>query len=103
MVRLAGSVEDCPPITRHVEPSHIQRVHRDVVTVVLHLLQGVAGREVGQVDGVAGHHPHLPPVSEPQVLLEVLLMVEDGPDDHFPLQLQRDDLEGGEPMVVGDG
>ena len=95
-------MKDGPSITRNVKPGDVQRVHVDVVSVVLHLLQRITGRETGQGDRVAGHHPHLAPVGEAEVLLEVLLMVEDGPDHNFALQLQRHNLEGRQPVLVRD-
>ena len=100
MVRLGGSVKYCPSIAGHIEPGRVQGVHADVVPVVLRLLQRVAGSEAVEVDGVAGHHPHLAPVSQPEVFLVVLLVVQQCPDHHLPLHLQRHDLEGGEAVEL---
>ena len=102
VICLGGAMKDGPSITRNVKPGDVQRVHVDVVSVVLQLLQRITGRETGQGDRVAGHHPHLAPVGEAEVLLEVLLMVEDGPDHNFALQLQRHNLEGRQPVLVRD-
>ena len=103
VVGLGGTVQDGSSIASNVEPRHVQRVHADVVSLVLHLLQGVAGGEAAEVDGVARHHPHLAPVGQPQVFLKVLLMVQEGPDDNLPLQLQRHDLKCRQSVELSKG
>ena len=94
MVSLEGSMQNCSSVTCNIKPGDVQRVHVDVMAVVLQLLQVITGGEIGQLNGVACHHPYLPPVSQAKVLLVVLLVVQDGPDHNFALQLQGHNLEG---------
>ena len=95
-------MEHGPVFCPHVDPAAVSRVEGDVEGV--DLLQGHRLRpheQRAQVERHGAHQADRPPVRQSDVLVDVALAVQHGPDDERAPLLDGDQLKGGEAGRAG--